>query len=275
MKKLLLVGLLSAGTSACQPQSSTPSTTAARTLATNATVAQASAERIAGPSLALLQGVNLALAWANRWAQQQQPYPMEGFYGADHYHISFFFDEVQRDPQRPEVFQVRGRTYYKKVITPFAGTITVARLVPLVDTVSMENGLGTRAYTAHGTFALNEDPATLGAGTYQGRALLDFCVNALGEAVPTTFMDMGGGAGNPTKGSGVLFVGTWRSHRTGTEKPVAWSSAYEVIVPEALQQMGLGQRGAEPDPKLAQYGWFEPMENDEWWNNTPKASVVR
>ena len=44
-------------------------------------------------------------------------------------------------------------------------------------------------------------------------------------------------------------------------------------MPNALQQMGLGQRGAEPNPKLAKYGWFETTENDEWWNDTPKASM--
>jgi hypothetical protein len=224
--------------------------------------------------LALLQQVNLAPAWANRWGRPE-PYPMEGFYGPDHYHISFVFDEVQRDPQRPAAFRVRGRTRYKKAITPFAGTITVARLVPLADTVSMENGLGARAYTAVGTFELSADPGVAGAGTYRGTALLDFCVNAQGEAVSATFMDMGGGAGNPTKGSGLLFEGSWRGQQADAEKPVAWSSSYEVIVPETLQQMGLGQRGAEPDPRLARYGWSEFLANDEWWHDTPKASAAR
>ena len=281
MKKLLVFCLFGVALSACHSQSSTPSTTATTAAPIPATGSGAAAPtgvlvaapREAGPSLALLQRVDLAAVWANHWGEQEQPHPMEGFYGADHYHISFFFDEVQRDPQRPAAFRVWGRTRYKKVITPFTGTITVTRLAPLADTVSLENSQRAQAYTAFGAFVLNEDPTTKGAGVYRGQALLDFCVNAQDKAVPTNFMDMDAGSGNPTKGSGLLFEGSWHSNRTGTEKPVAWSSVYEVIVPDALQQMGLGQRGAEPNPRLAKYGWFETMENDEWWNDTPKASV--
>ena len=278
MEKLLVFCLFGVVLSACHSQSSAPPTTAATVLATTRVVAAptgvpVAAARDAGPSLALLQRVDLAAVWANHWGKQEQQHPMEGFYGADHYHISFFFDEVRRDPQQPAAFRVRGRTRYKKVITPFSGTITVTRLAPLVDTVSLENSQRAQAYTAFGNFVLTEDPATRGAGVYRGQALLDFCVNAQGDAVTANFSDMDAGSGNPTKGSGLLFEGVWRSNRTGTEKPVAWSSVYEVIVPDALQQMGLGQRGAEPNPRLAKYGWFETMENDEWWNNAPKPPV--
>ena len=224
-------------------------------------------------SLRLLQTLDLAPLWMREDDGKPAKSAMDGFYGADQYHIAFYFDSVQRDARQPALYHVWGRDRYKHITTPFAGTCTITRLLPLADTVSMKDSQTAPAYSALATFTLREDPSTKGAGTYNGQAYLDFCLDRAGQPVQCEFMDMDAGAGNPTKGVGLLFRGEWRSNNTGQTKPVAWASWYGAVVPDALRKLGLGERGEEVNPKLARYGWGEKWENDEWWADSPKPSM--
>ena len=213
---------------------------------------------------ALLRQVNLAPAW-----QGSPQYAMEGFYGPDNYRISFHLDSVWQDAARPGVFQFRGHDRFKKTITSFTGTLTVTRLVALPDTVGLMHHRDRPGYSAWANFELREDPTAKGAGHCTGRAALDFQVDDHHRAYEAEFDGMDLGAGNPTLGCGQLFRGTWQDNRTGQRKAVAWANSFEVIVPDALQKMGLGQRGADFDPRLARYGWNTLMENTEWWHDAP------
>jgi hypothetical protein len=205
---------------ACQPQTATKTPAAAVAGPTAPAAVPVATTTAALPDStaavrALLRTVDLAPAWANTLGAQP-PKPMDGFYGADQYHIAFYFDSVRRDAQRPEVFHVWGRDRYKHITTPFSGTCTVTRLAPLPDTASLERSQTLRAQTAFADFALREDPATKGAGVYQGRAALDFGLDTANHLAELNFMDMDAGEGNPTKGCGLVFRGEWQDNKTGT-----------------------------------------------------------
>ncbi|MBO2011657.1 hypothetical protein [Hymenobacter negativus] len=254
---------------ACQPQTDATAAKAAPALVTkpSVTVQPASA------SSALLPQVDLSYAWSNATAEAKGNPTMEGFYGPDHYRISFYFSKVHRDSLHPEQYHIWGINRYKKVITPFEGTCTVTRIAALPDTAEMENSSKLRAYTAFAEFTLREDPKTKGAGVYSGKAMLDFCVNARNQARQATFNGIDLGFDNPTKGSGLLFQGVWRNNATGQQKPASWSSNFLVIVPQALEKIGLGSRGDTVYPELAKYGWNEWYENDEWWATSSKPNL--
>ena len=272
---------LGLGLAACQPQSggnttALPTATALPTspapVAANA-VTHSPADSTVGV-LSLLRSLDLAPLWTRTNNGQPAKSAMDGFYGADHYHIAFYFDSVKRDKSQPARYYVWGRNRYKHITTPFEGVCTVTRLAALPDTVSMKDSRLVNSYTAFATFVLREDPTTKGAGTYTGRAYLDFCLPPSGKPKECEFMDMDAGSGNPTQGSGLVFRGQWRSNATGLTKPVAWASWYGVVVPDALRKLGLGERGEEVNPKLAKYGWGEKWENDEWWASSPKPTLL-
>ena len=276
MKQHLYVFALAlAAVAACQPQ--TNATAAKATPAAPAAAVAppgATSQNAAAASSALLSQVDLSYAWSNARAEAKANPSMEGFYGPDHYRISFFFSKVRRDSLHPEQYHIWGLNRYKKVITPFEGTCTVTRFAPLPDTAEMKNSRQLRAYTAFAEYTLRENPATKGAGVYSGKALLDFCVDARNQARQADFtggIDLG--LDNPTKGSGLLFRGVWRDNRTGQQKPASWSSNFLVIVPQALEKIGLGSRGDTVYPELAKYGWNEWYENDEWWAKAPQPSL--
>jgi hypothetical protein len=268
MKKLLLGALLLAGVaSACHPNAPTTA------LATSAKQAVPTTATPVNPSdstamvLALVRQVDLAPAWDG-----SAEAAMEGFYGPDNYRMSFHFDSVCRDAQRPNVYHFQGRDRYKKTITPFTGTLTVTRLAALSDTFDIMPRQVEGAYTAYADFVLHESEAARGAGSCRGRALLDFVV-VKEQAQQAGFGSIDAGHDNPTKSCGLVFKGTWQDNKTGQRQPVAWANYYGVIVPDALHKFGLGERMEEVNPALARYGWNTIMENDEWWADAPKPKL--
>lgn len=268
--RYLLASLLALGVGACQSRSAPTSPAAPASPApAEAAAAAAAVPDSTATVLALLRQANLAPVW-----QGSEQAAMDGFFGPDNYRISFHIDSVWRNATQPTVYQFRGRDRYKKVITPFTGTLSVTRLAPLPDTADLEHRLGRQSYTAFASFELREDPAAKGAGHCTGRAALDFQVDARHQAYPAVFDGIDSGWNNPTKGCGQLFRGTWQDNRTGRRQPVAWASSFLVIVPDALADMGLGSRGDEVHPGLARYGWNNYWENDEWWAASPKPATI-
>ena len=274
MKTKFLLLLLVVAATACQ-QSAPPAVTApvaAAPAQPSATpTAATAADSLSPATLAMLRRYNLAPLWANRAEGKAAQSAMEGFFGNSPYRISFYFTSVERDPAQPNVFHVVGLDRYKKVITPFTGTITVRNITPFTDSMDVEAPDSTaRAFTAGGRFVLREDPATKGAGNYAGEALLDFYYDAHGRLDQASYLD---GENNPTKGCGLLFRGSQVSNKTGQRQPVAFANFYGVVVPQALEKLGLGDRGDQVNPHMARLGWNEAWENEEWWAKSPKPSL--
>lgn len=271
-KSFWLLAALAVASVSCQPQSTTKATVATSVPAVTEQAAPLQKEASAPPTT--LHQVDLSYAWSNAKAEAKANPTMEGFYGPDHYRISFFFSKVRRDSLHPELYHIWGINRYKKVVTPFEGTCKVTRFAPLPDTAEMANSNKLRAYTAFAEYTLREDPKTKGAGVYSGKAMLDLCVNSRNQASQADFtggLDLG--LNNPTKGSGLLFQGIWRNNQTGQTQPASWSSNFLVIVPEALERIGLGSRSDTIYPELAKYGWNEWYENDEWWAQPSKPAL--
>jgi hypothetical protein len=225
---------------------------------------------------AFLAANNLAPLWQSDYGHQandsSRPTILDGFYGDEHRHISVLFERVQRDEQQPNVFRVQGRTRYKKNITPFEGTITVEALKPLkayLDLDSVEEARA-RAYTATARFVLREDPATNGAGVYQGTAMMDFYQLASGKL---ELVQMMSDASLPTDGGGLLFRGQWKSNRTGRQQAVAFANYPEAVLPNAMKDLYIGERGETLNPKYAGLDWSEAWENEEWWAKSPKPTL--
>ncbi|MCI1189183.1 hypothetical protein MON38_17300 [Hymenobacter sp. DH14] len=267
--------LLALAATACQhtPPAAADAVVAAGPTPQPAALATAATDSLSPTTRAMLRQYNLAPLWANRAEGKAAQSAMEGFFGTSPYRISFYFSSVERDPAQPNLFHVTGLDRYKKVITPFRGTITVRQIHPftyapyLDDPDSLIN-----AFTANGQFILREDPTTKGAGCYSGKALLDFYLNQHKQPVQAT-ANLTTSAKNPTLGSGLLFRGTQVSNATGRRQPVAFAGEYWAAIPNALQFLRPGGRGDEVSPNLAHFGWNSYWENDEWWAKSPKPQL--
>lgn len=217
-----------------------------------------------------LYAYDLAPLWANADYDQPADRAMEGFYGPDYHRIAFCFDEVRRDLRRPELFWVRGRNRYRKIITPFAGTITVrAIFLAAPDQPNCPASADTVwAYAVRAAYELREDPDTKGAGVYRGEALLDT------YETPRQGLHQGdlGTVGyyqnpNPNQGGGLTFSGTWTDNKTGRRRFAAWSPNLQRVTPVTiLEEQQAGGRTGDVDPVLAKHGWNELWDNDEWWS---------
>ncbi|MBO2011658.1 hypothetical protein [Hymenobacter negativus] len=225
---------------------------------------------------AFLVANNLAPLWQANFGQQEnnhsRPTILDGFYGPEHRHISVIVEQVRQDAAHPNVFQVQGRTRYKKNITPFDGTITVDAVKPLkvyLDLDSVEEAHA-HAYTATAHFVLRENPAADGAGTYRGTAAMDFYQLGSGkldlvQTLPDNSL--------PTGGGGLLFRGQWQSLRSGLRKDVAFATYAQAVVPDAMSDLYIGDRGDSLNPKYARLDWSEAWENDEWWAKPAKPAL--
>jgi hypothetical protein len=258
-----------------QSQTEAPLATAKPAAAKAATPTATADTALTASMQALLQQHDLAPLWANRAdGGAAAAFAMEGFYGPPHHRISFYFGNVERDLAQPNLFHVTGLDRYKKVITPFSGTITVRALRPFTKGMFLdvaEADSAAPAYTAVARFALNEDPSTKGAGNYAGEALLDFYIDSQQHLHLASSHPMSSEL-NPTLGSGLIFRGYHVSNQTGLRKSVAFSRDYSMVVPESLAKLGLGARSEEVNPNLAKLGWNENWENEEWWAKSPKPS---
>jgi hypothetical protein len=237
--------------------------------------ANAAVDSLSPAAQALLQKHDLTPLWRGYEREDYTRRPMEGFYGPPHYRISFYFTQVERDPARPNLFHITGLNRYKKVITPFSGTITVHTLRPFTKGMFLDAAppdSAAPAYTAMARFELKEDPTTKGAGNYTGQALLDFYIDSqqrLQMAVGDPFAH----EQNPTQGGGIIFQGHHVSNKTGQRKSVAFSLDFSRVVPAALNKLGIGDRSEEVNPNLARLGWNEMWENEEWWHDSNKPTL--
>ncbi|WP_426061974.1 hypothetical protein [Hymenobacter sp. B1770] len=285
MKKWVYLYLLALLALACQQQKPVANalkdaevrTTTADSIKTGtvSTVSSVAADSLMPATRTLLQQYDLAPLWKGYAQQGRATQPMEGFYGPPHYRISFYFSKVERDPAQPNVFHVMGLDRYKKVITPFSGTITVHSLRPFSKEMFIDAEPADSvapAYTAVARFVLKEDPSTKGAGNYSGQALLDFYIDGQQHLKLAVSHPMAS-EHNPTGGAGLIFKGYHISNQTGQRKSVAFSADYSVVVPQTLAKLGIGDRSEGVNPNLAKLGWNEAWENDEWWAKSPKPSL--
>ncbi|KUG08729.1 hypothetical protein [Solirubrum puertoriconensis] len=285
MKKsvyLLAVAALCLGACQRQPEASRPVAAAKRTQPAQAPVAVATSNKKAAPAKAaelpasqltpemkdFLREHDLTKVWCVATAEGPVAYPNNGFFGAERYRIEMVFLEMHRDEQRPEVMYVRGKSRYKKIITPFEGTLTVSEIHNLKADPEILIREGNPAYSVVGRFELREDPTTKGAGVYRGHFGLDFQLDT-----DESLLLVDSGEQLAARAAGTLFEGEWISNKTGSRKPILWGQDFTAIGNEILEEFSVGMREVQINPRYAKLGWDSYWENDEWWVDAKVARL--
>jgi hypothetical protein len=221
-----------------------------------------------------LQTYNLAELW--RPADDALIRSMDGFLGADHHRVEIVLLSVQKDTLQPAVYHVSGQDRFRGRVTPFSGTITVQGVQDLgVDVREfMDEKSNAKGYTATGTYVFNEDSASKGAGTFTGKVAVDFTLDPnLADGLALFGLTIPATAASPTRGTGSLFEGTWRSYQTNEQKPTTWAYNFLSVASEVLQDFNIGERDVTINPKYAKLGWDEYWTNEEWWAETGTATA--
>ena len=195
-----------------------------------------------------------------------------GFYGADRHRIEMYFASVKKDSLEPNVYHVAGKSRFKKNITPFAGTIVLDSIAefkdPNISTEDLRQMEVSRLYTTSGTFRFAEDSSYAGSGVFSGKTFVDFSLKEYDDIELWFFSQT-----DKTKGTGFLFDGEWRSHKTGKTKPIIWAKDIFMIANDILDQFSIGERDVEINPKYRKLGWDNFWENEEWWNEPAKTAL--
>jgi hypothetical protein len=195
--------------------------------------------------------------------------PLNGFMGADHYRVELVFSEVVRDSSHANRYWVRGKSRFKKTITPMAGYITLDQVQDQPRLTKKKQGQsGARAqhadqlpaYSALGRFQLREDSLQRGAGTFAGEVVIDFVVGQDGQLSIETQSPQ-----TPSQDAGIKLEGSWTSYATGQKKPVVLAYYIWAYGESVLKNFNVGERGPEINPKYAKLGWDDFWDNEEWW----------
>ncbi|UYZ59873.1 hypothetical protein [Hymenobacter latericus] len=277
MKKyvyLLAVVGLCLGACQRQPEASRPVAAAQRAQPAPAAEAVATSNKMAAPASAVAQAVapltpemqdflrkyDLTKVWCTATPEGPATYPNNGFFGAERYRIEMVFLEMHRDEQRPGLMRVRGKSRYKKIITPFEGTLTISEIRDLRADPEILISESNPAYSVVGQFELREDPTTKGAGVYRGNFGLDFQLDG-----DEGLLLVDAGQDLAARNAGTLFEGEWVSNKTGNRKPILWGQDFTAIGNEILEEFSVGMREVQINPKYVKLGWDTYWENDEWW----------
>ncbi len=201
-------------------------------------------------------------------------YPFNGFYGEDHYRIEYLFESSKRDAQDPTLFHIKGRNRYKKVITPFEGTIRITQVSeftdPNLDTADVNAMHVKTLYAAQGEFELKEDPTLKTSGVFKGKMKMEF--NTRTDEYPTEFWFQSQQL--PSGGAGYRMDGNWTSYtQKGLVKPVILAHDLFRFANDILKDFSYGEREVEINPKYRSLGWESFWENDEWWVEAEKPKM--
>ena len=212
-------------------------------------------------SLRILQQYNLSSLWCNPDTTLASENRFDGFYGNDHYRIEIYFSEVNQDVALPHIFHVKGKSRYKKNITPFEGQIRIESVSAFNDpNISKEDMDIKQTYSLKGVFTLKEDSTRQGSGVFEGNVQMDFSINNENQVQPWFFTPT-----TPAQGSGFKFEGQWTSNKTATQKPVIWAKDLFMFANNILKNFSIGERDVEINPKYRHLGWDNYWEIEEWW----------
>ncbi|MFN8353536.1 MAG: hypothetical protein U0Y10_03745 [Spirosomataceae bacterium] len=215
-------------------------------------------------TLKILKQYNLASLWANPDTAFADANRFDGFYGTDHYRIEMFFSEVRQDTELPHTFYVKGKSRFKKNITPFSGEIKVESISILKDpNIAMDDMDAQQVYTLKGSFQLKEDSTRQGSGIFAGNVFMDFSVSKTEEPQLWFFTPS-----TAAQGGGFKFQGNWTSNKTQASKPVIWAKDLFMFANNILKNFSIGERDVEINPKYRHLGWDNYWEFEEWWVDT-------
>ena len=282
MKQLPAFLVLALAGTACQPQAASTDTAAAKAEAPAIMPVNYRTKAAAPLPNSSLSPVHLALLRKHDIGPLLQSVTangdtaiqvQNGFFGPAGYRIEMALTKMQRDARQPGVFQVQGKSRYKKVITPFSGTIVITQLLDQPKYSPQEVAEGSQnqpnMYTAVGNFELREDARQRGAGVFRGKVALDFVIdddNSVRQMMQTMH--------TLTQGGGVKYAGTWTNNATGKVQPVVWvENIFAYQGPQVFRDFTVGERDVDFNPKYAKLGWNTYWQNDEWWIDAGKPAL--
>ncbi|MDO7887112.1 hypothetical protein [Hymenobacter cheonanensis] len=233
---------------------------------------------------ATLRRVDLSSLWKKAGV-------LDGFFGRDPQRLSLVILQAARDSLKPGLFHVAGKARYKKQVSSFVGLIQVAQLTDyyeqgmllsqgdddlayVADSTNEAGGYiaNARAYSASSSFEFTG--AAPSSYLLAGRMLLDFWLNDKGKI---GFMNAPAEGQilekSPTKGSALVVKGNWQDVPGKPAKPFLLSRDIFLLSPSLIADFGIGDRGAQVNPKYVKQGWRNYWENDEWWADSPKPSL--
>ncbi len=277
MKKLLL--FLAAAVVACQPQ-------AVPTVVRVSTTPDAPTLQVTAPTLTLLRAHDMAnllqgCGYSESGEELENPEVLNGFFGPTHYRLALMLLAVRQDDTLPLVYHVRGKSRFKNVVLPFAGTITLTQLLEQPHYSTQEVAIAQREkwvlpdvnrelYTAVGRFELREQAGQRGAGVYRGTVAFNFGIAENGK--PDYAWRTDRTAAHNTQ---LEYAGTWTSNATKRQIKVLWAKdLFNNPDVEALDIFTLGDRERTINPKYAKLGWSDYWQNDEWWANSPRPRLA-
>ncbi|MBF9221417.1 hypothetical protein [Hymenobacter ruricola] len=297
VNKMVAVGLAATAT-ACQHTA--PPVAKAVTQAPAATVASPeipatqpemslAADSLTPEMRATLQQVNLSKLFLAPESQSAGfKMALDGFFGTNPQRLSLAILQASRDSLQPEVIHVTGKARNQKQVTNFTGEIRLTGLVDYYDqslllsqggagfiqdtTSEAGNITNARAYAASATFHfVGQAPATY---ALNGHAFLDFWLMDNGTVGQVTTPGEGIVLEKAaTKGSGLLFKGNWQDAKTSTSPSFVVCRDVFLLSPGFIKDFGIGDRGAQVNPKYAKLGWSSYWETDEWWAESPKPKL--
>jgi len=303
MKKAIM-SLLVLGLAACQSrpgptiteQYSTVETPKTASITPNELLAVSAsyftaADTLPAQAKAMLQQINLSELWRSFNNTDPKPLILEGFFGPDHYRFEVVFTQVRRDNKQPEVYHVEGKTHYRKNVRPFSGTLIIRQLADLnaswdyddfvpaqtellpPDTVEARYERArqqSHPYTARAELQLKE-ALTPDSGIFMGEAILNFFVtdtHRIGYVVEPVLNPQ-----HPAGGAAILLRGSRLNQSTRQIKQFVVASDKFAAAPDIYQDFGVGERSHQVSPKYAHLGWNEEWQNEEWWTDSPKATL--
>lgn len=204
----------------------------------------------------------------------QTEFPINGFYGEDRYRIEFMFSEVKRDSLDARLYHVKGKNRFKKVITPFEGTLrlkTIVELIdPNIDTAEIHDLYYVKTYSANGDFEMQEDSTLTTSGLFKGSFNIDFATKVDGGHELWYFSPE-----TPAKGGGVKYDGLWANLKKDKTKPVIWAHDIFQFSNDILKDFSIGERDVEINQAYRHLGWDNFWENEEWWVEANKKDAPK
>ncbi|HET9503752.1 MAG TPA: hypothetical protein VFO93_09430 [Hymenobacter sp.] len=300
MKKLLTPLVVVGIVAACQPQPTR--TTAVAAPAAAVTTQLRAATKVARPLVAEADSLTPKMRARLRQVDLSDlfrvPEPsqrgvaqtvLDGFFGSNPQRLSLALLKVVRDSLQPNLFHVVGKSRYKAQTTTFTGTIHITSVADyydqwqlltqgeesfVLDTTASGNGdiLNAKAYSAAASFkfaGLSPAPYAL-----SGRALLDFWMTDEGK-IGGMYAPCEGCVDTkaPSKGSVLLLRGQWLDGSAKSGRSFLVCRDVFFIANSLMDNFGIGDRGAQVNPKYNKFGWGTYWENDEWWADSPRPSL--
>lgn len=182
-----------------------------------------------------------------------------GFYGKDHYKISYYIRSAQVDPSNKNRILIEGFSKYKKNIRNIKGYFEVECVKVNFDDES--DPFYNTNFMIAGVFNFDETKHEQPVGKYEGKWVMDLSeVNNPYKELEFAYTK------GVSDGNNLVLNGVWKQAGTDETKQVCFSESIEKLGSDIFNAFNYGDREISIRPEFAAKGWTEYYENNEWWS---------